>query len=164
MWQPWAMFTLPQPSGAPPLKGWETRHWSPLNKGGLQRLELPIPVVIHATKRLERKFLESINPLYAEAGYPRIVTGALIGVGIITEVQKTDDLLRHWKEMTWSRALAAEQELGDYSPGRFAWKLEEVRALLHPIPFTGRQEPLYKLDSSIEKMIDTQLGTERAPT
>lgn len=30
-----------------------------------------------------------------------------------------------------------ERSFGDYTPGRFAWRLTEVQPLLRPVPFVG---------------------------
>lgn len=48
----------------------------------------------------------------------------------------------------------SERELlfGDWSSGRFVWRLEDVRALAVPLPATGRQG-LWNIDEKIEREI-----------
>ena len=41
-----------------------------------------------------------------------------------------------------------ERDLGDFTPGRFAWMLEDVRRLETPVPCVGRQG-LFNVDDSI---------------
>jgi hypothetical protein len=159
MWQPWATFTLPRPVALHPLKGWETRHWDFRAKGGLRRLELPVSIVIHATKRFDQGFLRSIPKLYALSGYPKITLGAIIAVGTIADVWRTETLVEHWEKRAdrGDPRPGFEYALGDFSPRRFGWKLENVRALRQPIPFKGRQEPLYVLDRAIAEEVDAQV-------
>lgn len=40
---------------------------------------------------------------------------------------------------TWRRITRAEQLFGDYSPGRWAWKMRRVHLLEEPLAVTGKQ-------------------------
>lgn len=156
MWQPWAMFTLPNGERRP-LKEYETRHWNPVKRAGVLRLFPPFDVVIHATRRFEKAFLPEVKDLYAKAGYPPIEIGKLIGVAVVTEIIPTEDFkLRHCD----NERTRNEMRLGNYEDGRFAWRLERVRPLPRPIVFKGRQEPLYFLEPFTQQEVARQLGED----
>lgn len=157
LWQPWAtMCVVVDPTFTPPRppKEYETRHWAP-------RLSLPIEVVIHATKRMEEQFVYEwpFKDAIRNCGIISFPRGALIGVATITSVAKTEALIDSWKKFEDGAAeIYAEQAaFGDYRPGRFAWRLEKARQIPRPIPFRGKQEPLYLLDDETQAALDAQL-------
>lgn len=58
--------------------------------------------------------------------------------GAIVAVCRLDDIIP--TELAVSDGLSVrEHDLGDYAPGRYAWKLSNVRALLKPVPIRGHQ-------------------------
>lgn len=63
----------------------------------------------------------------------------------------------HWWLLT-----DQERAFGDYSPGRYAWLLTNIRALPEPIPAKGALG-LWELDPVIEQAVTQQLATF-APT
>ena len=171
LWQPWATLCVapdPHNDGHPPKK-WETRQWRPREE------QLPIEVVIHATKRWARENVEAaMHPAFHRAlwrcGFltapateirskrhafrptdlKPLPLGAIIGVATIVAVLRTGDLALVIGE--------EERTFGNYGPGRYAIKLANVIQLAEPIPFMGRQEVLYRLlDPAIEKRINAQL-------
>ena len=118
LWQPWASAV------ALGLKVYETRSWRTHYFG---------PIAIHAAKRIDRVMLRQIEylkylNLKALEDPP---TGAIIATAILVEcidAARIRDQLSH-----------VELHFGDFSDGRWAWRLREVRALPVPIPFRGRQ-------------------------
>jgi activating signal cointegrator 1 len=153
MWQPWATLAVAaHPLTSLPSKQYETRAFRP-------RFPLPIDVVIHATKKWDRSLAAicAEQPFYAalhSCGYSfkPLPRGVLIGVARIVEVFPAEDI-----ELLLCRG---NQELafGDYSPGRYAWRLDSVKELSAPIAFQGRQDVLYRLDDYYEELIAKQLG------
>lgn len=141
LWQPWATLIA---IGA---KQYETRSWSTAYRGSL---------VIHAAKRPdEAKALEmaiyrlsghwaqtplehyAIEALYAFHGepvgafIPKLPLGAALCVVDLVDVVRVERVV-----CTLS---AQEMAFGNYSAGRFAWKLANVRRFDKPIPLAGRQ-------------------------
>lgn len=171
LWQPWAtLAAVPDPlTGAPPKKH-ETRHWRP-------RQALPFRVVIHATKTWNADCRAAIEHevfrrTLKRCGYypadPRLLAkrglggpggmqllplGALIAVATVVEVCPTGG-----PDECRARGLTEEDlAFGNYWPDRFAWRLDDVIALRQPIPFHGRQEPLYELNESNRALVLEQL-------
>lgn len=121
LWQPWATMI------ALGVKRIETRSW-PIPPG---------PLAIHAAKQSPRQARELAlyDPFYwplRGAGYniarlPSGVVVALVDVVIcqlITASNAPDE---------------PERSLGNYTPGRFAWHLANVRRVSPPLPARGRQ-------------------------
>ena len=100
------------------LKLFETRSWSTNYRG---------PLAIHAGLSLD-----SLEELGREGqGYPR---GAIVGVAWLTDVIQVDapsDLLGKIPYM--------EYEMGDWSPGRYGWRIRHPLALVVPISMPGKQ-------------------------
>lgn len=55
-----------------------------------------------------------------------------------------------------------EELFGDYSPGRWAWKLENIRAI-KPLPAQGRQR-LWDVPDHIEKILQGRIMPRLVPT
>jgi activating signal cointegrator 1 len=131
------------------LKPWETRGWSTGYRG---------PLALHAAKRA----WDDIDPWHAEASH-RLMQRCS---ELITEVCPQVDLMHHTraKKYLHERVLVfgavvciadlvscertatlrgripPEHEFwGDFSDGRYAFKLKNVRLLDHPIPVRGMQ-------------------------
>ena len=112
--QPWASLVA---SGA---KKVETRSWSTSYRG---------PLAIHAAKgfpRWARDFAEKIGLGRLLASLP---LGAIIAVVILVDVRRTEEIA--------PTLSALELLYGDYSAGRWAWMLHDVKALPQPIPYKG---------------------------
>ena len=117
LWQPWASLI------AAHVKRHETRHWSTAYRG---------PIAIHAAKTLD------------VAGAPDELCMAAIGrnwsrtipIGMVVAVARLAGCIETRRACALT---AADREAGNYAPGRYAWRLEDVRALRQPIPATGRQ-------------------------
>lgn len=117
LWQPWASAV------ALGLKTYETRHWWTGYRG---------PLVIHAARRWTRAEREFAAVEHALGRLPkRLPLGALVCICDLVDVQPTEDA---------ALAIGAVERIyGNYAPGRFAWKLENVRAFDEPIVWAGRQ-------------------------
>ena len=124
--QPWASLVVLG------VKRYETRSWPiPLSlRGGQHR------IAIHAAKGWtvdDREFLsdlirDGVLPQMATATIPR---GAVLGTVRLDGIFTTTAALRQ-NDMT-----ALERELGDYSPGRYAWLLGAPDRFPDPIPARG---------------------------
>jgi hypothetical protein len=121
--QPWATLIL---SGA---KRFETRSWSTAHRGLLG---------IHAGRTMRDDVAvlctcEPFRSLLKEAGYrfgADLPRGVLLG---------TVELLDCVPVAALPGGLdALERSLGDYRPGRYAWKLANPRPFTRPIPWSGR--------------------------
>ena len=138
--QPWASAI---PLG---LKTWETRSWWTGYRG---------PVGIHAAKgfpKWAKEFAETERAL--GRGLPRIPLGAVVAVAYIADCIPTEDAL-----LVTS---AIERLYGDYSEGRWAWKLTAVQPLATPIPAKGALG-LWTPGPELERAILEQLPSEPAP-
>jgi hypothetical protein len=130
--QPWATLIA---IGA---KRIETRSWSTEYRG---------PIAIHASKWLtptgrivsadvERCLaLSHREPFCTELTMADIWTvsdlpsGALVATARLVDVVRTELITRSISDV--------ERDFGEYSPGRFAWRLADVRRLPSPIPYRG---------------------------
>lgn len=58
-------------------------------------------------------------------------TGVALCVCDLVDVVRTEELITHMSD--------TEVMFGDWTPNRFAWRLERVRAFPTPIPIKGKQ-------------------------
>lgn len=127
IWQPWASLIM---SGE---KEYETREWATKYRG---------PLVIHASKRWgsdQRQICEmgTYRHLVGNAiatgpkGEWQPILGCCLGVveliGVFPTTSKNLDLSQQ------------ERALGDYRPGRYAWRLANPRLFKEPIYQSGAQ-------------------------
>ncbi len=113
--QPWATLVI---TGR---KRVETRSWRPV------RTVIGRRVAIHAAKGMPGWAIDAAIEFGLDAHLlPR---GAVLGTVAIADVLPTEEI----------RDALSDQELayGDYSPGRFAWLLEDPHRLEEPRPATG---------------------------
>jgi len=118
VWEPWASLI------AAGVKRHETRHWETTYRG---------PIAIQAAKTLDLagapdQLCQDVLGQLWPKGRP---LGFVVAVAYLSDCTPTDHVLQ---ELT-----AADRESGNYAPGRFAWRLDNVRPLAEPIPLTGRQ-------------------------
>jgi len=109
------------------LKQWVSHSWRTSYRG---------PLVIHANvadarfgAALRRR--PWVEAALARAGFPpdaELPHGAVIAIGQLVACLPADR----------AELSARELELGDYSDGRFAWRLESMRRLAQPVPRRGR--------------------------
>lgn len=143
VWQPHASLT------AIMAKGIETRGWATKYRG---------PLAIHAAKTFPKSARElCCEPIFSEALFGPgkhcytstldLPFGAVIATCNLAEccAIKEDGLYRLDPDLieppTWFAPLPGEPEIsfGDYTPGRFAWILKDVKILPEPIPAKGHQ-------------------------
>jgi hypothetical protein len=126
--QPWATLI------AIGEKKFETRSWSTKYRGEL---------AIHASKKIDKAACrrEPFRSVLAQHGY----TEANLPVGVILARCKLDDSLLVREDNGTSAIIGFSYEIngneysfGDYSKGRFAWELIDVKALDQPIPAKGQ--------------------------
>lgn len=138
LWQPWATLVV---SGA---KQFETRSWSVGYRGRL---------LIHASKRKDEESLdlcleEPFRLALVTAGLKVIGDlpfGALIGEVELAGCWRTEEV---WFAnspdvaiILWGGGIqipATERPFGDYSRGRWAWRLRNPKPFSQPIPYLGR--------------------------
>ncbi len=129
LWQPYAslLFT------PLPTKVHETRHW-PLPDRILGR-----EVAIHAAKRpIARDLGRHVEGICAQ------VFGAnwraTLPRGVVLGTAFTDSCKEMASDGLWNGAASPlDWACGDWTPGRFAWRLEDRRSLVTPIAMIGRQ-------------------------
>lgn len=164
--QPWATLV------AVGAKTIETRSWRTDYRG---------PLAIHAAKGLgpvggirglgkicRHDPFSSVlreHGVMNERGFIRagaMPRGAIVAVAELVSVWKThlipDVLTLEWgtRDGTW-RMTPQERAFGDYTPGRHAWLLAEVRRLPEPIPCKGALS-LWEVPAEVETQIAAQIG------
>ena len=118
--QPWATLV------AINAKRWETRSWPAKYRGW---------IAIHAAKSFPRDCRELCwDAVYHDAlclggvtDFDNLPLGSVIAIAEMTDCRSTND----WKPVGLDRAF------GDYSPNRYAFRLDHVRRLREPIPMRG---------------------------
>ena len=117
-------------------KRFETRGWRTHYRG---------PIAIHAGKKIDHQAV-----LMIARDYPRIwrditplPSGSIVAVAELVECRKAVmnpayELVELVGEKDAVLFDAMENDFGDYTPGRYAWELANVR-LIEPIPAKGRQ-------------------------
>ena len=130
--QPWATLVA---IGAKKI---ETRSWKTNYRG---------PLAIHAAKRIDKQilrlcFTEPFFDALAGAGIrliaQHVFRGNVLPRGAIVAICT----LRQVVEITERNASGLkdlELSFGDFTPGRYAWFLDDVEELVEPIPARGRQ-------------------------
>lgn len=122
--------TLQDPYGtlvATGHKQYETRSW-PTSYRGL--------LVIHVGKTLainwdNKVFLSLLRDVGISDPY-KLPLGAAVCICELTAVYRTEAVRPHISDR--------ERAFGDFSPGRAAWKLENVQRFRKPIPCRGAQK------------------------
>lgn len=137
--QPWATLVA---LGA---KRYETRSWKVSYRG---------PVAIHASRGLPKE-CRALCDVWPFNKYIRtadeLPRGVIIALAELPYIYSTEVIAR---ALNPERQLADAEELrfGDYSTGRFAWQLVNVRALKTPVDAWGNRG-LWKVDPETEKMV-----------
>lgn len=151
LWQPWASLIA---IGAKKI---ETRSWRAAEK------HIGTVIGIHAAKTdgmLSGSGEWAAAKAFEQAEYPIPLDLRTLPHGAIIAVARLVDCVRMHEGNGWTElhGLARlcdgttidppERFFGDYTPGRWAWKLDEVRALAKPVPLRGRQQ-LFEVDDSV---------------
>ncbi len=117
-WREWRAITIQQPHVAAifaGLKEFETRSWATKHRG---------PILIHAGKVLDASM--ALSPWPTED--LKRTAGCIVGVVDLVDCRQTIAVPRDVVRLGW----------GDFTPGRFAFKLENPRLLKEPIPMRGQ--------------------------
>ncbi|CAH8248603.1 ASCH domain-containing protein [Paenibacillus melissococcoides] len=138
--QPWATLIA---IGA---KRFETRSWATTHRG---------PIAIHAGKKIDRDayMSEQIYSTLQKHGIMFIddlPTGAVVAVCTLSEcwrIRRTegDNEGPVWLDnaggqtLGWGGVYPLEYHFGDYTHGRFAWELKEIKRLPEPLSAKGQQ-------------------------
>lgn len=127
IYQPWATLIA---IGA---KKFETRSWPTRYRGQL---------AIHAGKKNEEVACQEvpIRKALEEYGYNvfNLPTGAIIVE--LVDCLKSVDTWTDGYELEGRRLVySPEYEFGDFTPGRYAWELTDVKLLPQPVPAKGQQ-------------------------
>lgn len=137
IWQPWGQLVVDR------RKPHETRHWPPPGR------VLGTDIAIHAAQRLHVDEREKAKLWgYTPADLP---LGAIIGVARLSSCMRTEHFMEPPHDL----------EYGDFSPGRWAWRLEDVRKLKTPVPCKGLQGFFRVLPDIERAVLDGLAGRTR---
>lgn len=116
LWQPWATLV------AVGEKSMETRSWSTRYRG---------PLLICSSKKKLSTF--TILPFLVRGGIglSDLLYGHALALVDLTHIFKTEEV--------FADLSVTEKYFGDFSPGRYAWQLENLRRLEEPFPVKGKQ-------------------------
>lgn len=143
LWQPHgSLLFILNPATMRPFKLHETRHWAPPARLIGQHIG------IHAAKKTAD--LEGLQDYIRDrdTGGPEFACDEAFCVALRRRFEKLVDIPRGCllgtavlvaAHRTESRPMAEWGDFGDFSPGRWAWELGEVRALPEPVPWRGAQ-------------------------
>ncbi|GIO84556.1 hypothetical protein J25TS5_14880 [Paenibacillus faecis] len=117
-------------------KGFETRGWATKHRG---------PLTIHAGKKFD--YDAWIKPEIYDAVRKHGIllpedfpTGAIIATTNLKDCLKVIETWTDGYVLEDGRFIySPEYEFGDFTPGRYAWELTDVRRLPDPIPAKGQQ-------------------------
>ena len=135
LWRPWSHLV------ALGLKREETRSWPTEHRG---------EIAIHVSRRDGGDYDGAPWGPLADAGDEgrvpenmRMARGAIIAVASLTACRRTESLIGLSDD---------ERALGDFSPGRWAWRIEDALWLDEPVPCRGRQR-IWTLDEETERKV-----------
>lgn len=123
------------------LKGYETRGWLTHYRGTL---------AIHSTKHFPawaRRF--AMDEVTAGRLPDLLPMGFVLAIVELTDCVRTEDVRDEISD--------TERRYGDWSDGRYAWKLEHVRVLLNPVAAVGHQG-LWTPDEQVVAAIARELA------
>ena len=135
------VLTLTQPYAtliAIGAKTWETRSWHTSYRG---------PLAIHAAKTLGGMTTKQFHYLCNTPPFHVVLQHTAYAAGVVLSqrlprgvILATCTLLDIVPTATIAPGTLGEQEeaFGDFSPGRYAWQLANVRPLPEPIPTYGK--------------------------
>lgn len=131
LWQPWATLM------ADAEKRWETRSRQIRYRGWI--------AICAAQTREHMIIYRRVFPFRERLkanGYDEnkdLPLGCVVAIGRVTDCITTSDWMRlHCKTPNKPKD-DREYCFGNYEPGRFAWKIEDIRKLKEPLPIRGRQ-------------------------
>lgn len=119
--QPWASLIVDG------RKHWETRSWHPTLPSG------PFLLAIHAAKGWTASDREFAGLLYGDDALT-LPRGSVVAIATVTVVVRT--------EAIQARLDVSELALGDYTDGRYAWRLDRVQVMPQPVPRSRCARPV----------------------
>ncbi|CAH1055952.1 ASCH domain-containing protein [Paenibacillus pseudetheri] len=127
--QPWATLI------AHGEKQFETCSWATKHRGEL---------AIHAGKKIDKEACRDpeIRKALERHGYTEdnLPTGAVVAICKLSEYLKSVDTWTDGYELEGGKLIySPEYEFGDFTPGRYAWEMTNVKQLPLPIPAKGQQ-------------------------
>jgi len=144
LWEPYASLVR---TGA---KTWETRSWATKYRGPLLICAAKKGISVNYNTRLIRVEKELVrkldNPFIQEGlttdwdkNYPPILSQLVyrLNFGMATAIIELVDCVEVGHVCT--SEIEREQAFGDFSPGRYAWKLRLIDGTFEPFPVKGRQ-------------------------
>lgn len=145
LWQPWAQLIVDR------RKIHETRSWP------VPPALLGTDVALHASKKWDGE----LATIAKEFGYfadrraqpdETMPVGCIVGVMRLASIVRTEHLPDPY-----------DAAYGDFTPGRWAWRLEDVRKFRTPIPCVGHQG-FFGLSPAVEQAVqDALAGRTRNP-
>jgi len=127
MKQPWAsLFVLREAK-------YETRTWRTTYRG---------PVAIHTSKQIDKAACthKAIQVLLGKHGYTvdNLPTGKIIAVCHLINCLKVTDNQTTWAVLENGMIVSENNYfLGDFNEGNYAWEVQDMKMLDHPIPAKG---------------------------
>lgn len=133
LWQPWAQFV------AIGQKTYETRSWPTSHRGDIvvcaaKRKTKELPMIAMAW--LAKTNLFSPADTTVAETLDRMPHGAALCVVAVESCEPTEQLDPMFCP---ARLSPRDRDLGDFSHGRWAWKLANLRKLRRPVPVVGKQ-------------------------
>jgi hypothetical protein len=134
----------------------ETRSWHTSHTGKLY---------IHASKGFpaEAKALCDIEPFksaLAKHGFKRwedLPTGAIVGSALLRNCRGTSEI--DLFDRIGQDRRQQERAFGDYSKGRFAWRLEGAGMLPYPVPCKGALS-IWAVPDNVAEMLNPKEGDD----
>lgn len=158
LWQPWASLVA---IGAKQI---ETRSWATPYRGTLAihaALKFPDEAKALVATQPFLSSLEKITP--NSEGFRDLPRGVIVAVCELVQCLSIPTMrgrypFNHPKLDTIALLPpdSPEYDFGDYTPGRFAWMLAQVRVLHEPIPCRGYQQ-LWDVPADVLAQIEAQL-------
>lgn len=143
VWEPWASLL------ACGHKAYETRSWTPPADC------MKVTVAIHAGKSLAGMRCADLDPRLGAIcdralgrDHPYSF-GSVIALGIISFTIPTDGLIGN-------EVVSAEKAVGDWSPGRYAWRFTNMLQLGKPVACRGMQK-FFNLPADVMEQITEQV-------
>jgi hypothetical protein len=136
------------------LKHWETRPMRTHHRG---------PLAICAALRNVMKDFNPVEPSspwhYARIymGLSDLPAGAVVAVVDVVDCLPTREWVRRYVSRFSPPAIDRELAYGDFSAGRFAWKLENLRMIERPVSVKG-QQGMFNLPPEVEALVIEQIG------
>ena len=128
--QPWASLMVTRWPEGRFCKRFETRSFRTLYRG---------PIAICATKTFpqvlygliqKEPFASALKHWECSSDIP---VGCVLGIGQLAHCERVEEACLR-PSVTFT-----ERHFGDYSPGRWAWLIDDMRPLPEPIPVKGKQ-------------------------